>query len=121
MAIMDIDGNGLLQTGADAFLVVRYILGFKGDNLIADVVGPGATRTTAAQIEGYLDYIYPRLDVDGNGEVTLADGMMILLYMAGFRDEALVEWGSNDIYMVEPGARRVTADEIEEYIATLLV
>jgi hypothetical protein len=39
----------------DGFLVVRYLFDFPGDFLIDGVVGPGAARSTAADIITYLD------------------------------------------------------------------
>lgn len=120
MPVLDIDGNGAVDPLTDGLLIIRYLSGVRGAALISGAVGVGATRTTAATIEGYIEYIYPRLDVDGNGEVALhSDGLMILLRMFTFSDNGLIT--ADDKYIVEPGARRVTADEIEAYIDELSV
>ena len=52
--VLDIDGNGTVDALTDAVLVMRYTFGLRGQPLIVGAIGPGATRTTAAQIEAYL-------------------------------------------------------------------
>jgi hypothetical protein len=116
MAIpFDIDGNGIIQAFGDCLLIIRYVLGYRGDLLIADVVGAGATRTTAAEIEGYLSNMYCFFDVDGDGIVSYGDANMIFKYKAGFRGNDLI--GDS----LPAGAVRSTAAEIEAYIAQFLV
>lgn len=57
---IDVDGNGTAQALTDGLLIVRYILGLRGNALIAGATGaPGATRTTSAAIESYLQSITP--------------------------------------------------------------
>jgi hypothetical protein len=52
---LDIDGDGVLNTSVDGVLIVRYMLGFRGDSLMADVaIGANATRTTSSLIENHL-------------------------------------------------------------------
>lgn len=56
---------GLPDTGqtacayTDGLVILRYLLGLRGDSLIADAVGPGATRVTAADIEAYIQLLMP--------------------------------------------------------------
>ena len=52
--VLDIDGNGTVDALTDGLLVLRYTFGLRGQPLIVGAIGGGATRTTAAQIEGYL-------------------------------------------------------------------
>ena len=51
---LDIDGNGVVDALTDGLLVMRYTFGLRGQTLIQGVIGAGATRTTAVQIESYL-------------------------------------------------------------------
>ncbi|MBC7710730.1 MAG: Ig-like domain repeat protein [Rhizobacter sp.] len=56
--LLDIDGNTSFNPLTDGLLVVRYMLGMRGDALVAGAVGSGAMRTTA-QIEAYLATLLP--------------------------------------------------------------
>lgn len=51
----DLDGDGQTRPETDGVLLLRAILGFRGNQLIANAVGAGATRTTAVDILGYLN------------------------------------------------------------------
>ena len=68
--ILDIDGNGSVEALTDGLLVVRYTFGLRGQALIQGVIGQGATRTTAAQIESYLASLTSTLP--GNCTITAA-------------------------------------------------
>jgi hypothetical protein len=52
--VLDIDGNGELAQINDGLLVIRYLLGFRGDNLTVNAIGGGATRSTASAVESHL-------------------------------------------------------------------
>ncbi|MBL8310006.1 MAG: DUF11 domain-containing protein [Burkholderiales bacterium] len=56
---LDVDGDGLVRPLSDGLLIVRYLLGLRGNNLISGVVAPGATRTTIATLEAYLASLTP--------------------------------------------------------------
>jgi len=58
-ATLDVDGNGSTDPYTDGLLIVRYLFGLRGDGLIADAVGAGATRVTAADIEAYIQLLIP--------------------------------------------------------------
>ena len=51
---LDIDGNGSPAALSDGLLIIRYLFGFNGSSLIQNAVAPDGTRTSAADIEGYL-------------------------------------------------------------------
>lgn len=51
---LDIDGNGEFTPLTDGLLVLRYLFGFRGDSLINNAIGNGASRTSASNIEAYL-------------------------------------------------------------------
>ena len=53
-ALADIDGNGQMDALTDGLLTLRYLFGLEGGTLIAGVVAPDATRTTAVDIETHL-------------------------------------------------------------------
>ena len=52
--MLDVDGNGNVDALTDGILILRYILGLRGDALIGGAIGPNATRTTAPAIEEYI-------------------------------------------------------------------
>jgi len=51
---LDVDRNGSVDALTDGLLILRYLFGFRGDVLVDDAIGAGATRATATQIETYL-------------------------------------------------------------------
>jgi len=51
---LDVDGNGVCDAMTDGLLIMRYLMGARGDTLIEGAIGAGATRTTAEEIEAYL-------------------------------------------------------------------
>ena len=50
----DVNGSGGVVDASDAAIIARYLAGFRGDALIPNGAGPGATRTTGAQIDDYI-------------------------------------------------------------------
>ncbi|MEO8135125.1 MAG: S8 family serine peptidase [Betaproteobacteria bacterium] len=56
---LDADGDGRLAALSDGLLILRYMFGLRGAGLIAGAVGSSASRTTAAQIETYLQSVMP--------------------------------------------------------------
>ncbi|HQD64590.1 MAG TPA: hypothetical protein PLJ16_05135 [Casimicrobium huifangae] len=58
--LLDIDGNGSIDAATDGLLIVRYMLGLRGNALIADALGPAPrARSTAADIEAWLAGLMP--------------------------------------------------------------
>jgi Leucine-rich repeat (LRR) protein len=55
--LMDIDGDGRLDALTDGLMLIRYLFGFRGEVLIRNAVGANATRTTATQLEQYLQNV----------------------------------------------------------------
>ena len=45
----------------DGLVILRYVFGLRGDVLIAGVVAGDATRTTAEEIEAYLETLMPAI------------------------------------------------------------
>jgi hypothetical protein len=90
LAVLDVDGNGVLDALADGLLVLRYRFGFTNATLTAGAVGPNCTRCNAAAIEPYLAGLGLTLDIDGNGQLeALSDGLLVLRYMFGFSGATL--------------------------------
>lgn len=56
---LDVDGNGVADPATDGLMIIRYLFGLRGNSLLAGAVGPGATRTTAGQIEPYIQALMP--------------------------------------------------------------
>lgn len=50
----DIDGDGETRAETDGLLILRAMLGFSGDALILNAVGPNAARKTALEIRNFL-------------------------------------------------------------------
>jgi len=113
--VFDIDGNGTKDALSDGLLTLRYLFDFRGDTLINRAIGDGAMRTSASQIETYLAAHLSELDIDGNGEAkALSDGLLLLRYLFGFREDSLINQAVAD------DATRKTAAEIEAYILTVV-
>ena len=111
---LDIDGTTSCDALTDGLLVIRYLLGLSGASLISGAVGPGAARTTPAQIGDFLIDIRPALDIDGNGQAdALTDGLLIIRYLFGLRGASLIAGA------VGPGAIRTIAGDIEAQILNL--
>ena len=53
LAVLDIDGNGLVEATTDGLLMLRYMLGLRGSALTAGALGVCASRDAAAS-ESYL-------------------------------------------------------------------
>ena len=110
---LDVDLNGGYAGATDAVIMLRYLLGYRGNAMIANALGGGATRTTAAAMLTHLDSIRPLLDIDNNGSVdALTDGLMILRFMLGLPQAAVVAGA------VGPAATRDAA-AIMNYLVTI--
>lgn len=59
MSIMDIDNDGSIGALSDGLLLLRYLYGMRGYDLIRDVVSQDATRTSAEEITVYIDSLMP--------------------------------------------------------------
>lgn len=53
--MLDVDGNGKADAFTDGMLIARFLMSFTGDSLIAGVVDPDGSRTTAPAIQGFLE------------------------------------------------------------------
>jgi hypothetical protein len=97
----------------DGALVMRFLLGLRGQSLTRGVKSNAAIRTDS-EIETQLTSLRDlgKLDVDGNGQTRAeTDGLLVLRYLLGYRGQRLIT-GVN--------GGTLTAQQIETNIAALL-
>jgi hypothetical protein len=58
-ATFDIDQSGSVDALSDGLILLRYFFGLRGDSLISGVISPNANRTSAADIEAYIESHMP--------------------------------------------------------------
>lgn len=58
-AVFDIDKDGSFDALTDGLILLRHAFGLTGDNLINGVISPDANRTSAADIEAYIESHMP--------------------------------------------------------------
>jgi hypothetical protein len=54
-ATFDIDQSGSVDALSDGLIFLRYLFGFRGEVLLNNAISPDAKRTSATEIEEYLD------------------------------------------------------------------
>ena len=108
---MDIDGNGEYDALTDGLVLLRGMFGLDGDTLIAGVIASDATYTSSADIELRIESLGARADIDGDGQIdALTDGLLILRYLFGLRDDALIGG------VVASNATRISVNDIEKQL-----
>jgi subtilisin family serine protease/subtilisin-like proprotein convertase family protein len=113
---IDIDDDGSVVLDQDLYLMLRYMVGFRGNDLIRGAIGSNAGRTSAEAIAGFLAALLATdlVDVDDNGLVRSdQDVFMLMRYAFGFRGADLTEG------LLGSGAARSDAADIESYISGL--
>lgn len=110
MKIWDIDGDGDSTPLSDGLMIIKWIMGLRGDDLTVGAVNPAGARTTNAAIEGYLEMIEPYMDINGDGVVDFLDGWLILKAMFGLIGTNLTDDS------IRPAATRTTSDELIAYM-----
>ena len=58
-SILDVDQNGSFDALTDGLVILRYAFGFRGDSLINSAIASDGTRTSAADIEAYIESHMP--------------------------------------------------------------
>ncbi|WP_052331121.1 beta strand repeat-containing protein, partial [Planktothrix agardhii] len=113
---LDADGNNGSQGATDGVLIARHLFGFTGTTLTNGAIGTGATRTTATDIQTYLENgRTTMLDADGNGVAQGAtDGVLIARYLFGFTGTTLTNG------VIGTGATRTTATQIQQFLSSYL-
>jgi glucose/arabinose dehydrogenase len=94
---LDIDNNGQFRAANDGIVLMRYMLGFRGNALIANnVVGANAERGAAQDIENYIASVLASFNVDGRAGVNAAtDGVLIVRYLLGISNAPLTNGTSS--------------------------
>ena len=87
---LDVDGDGAMTVARDGALLLRYLMGFRGDALTA---GLGISDVNAAQ--AIADYAGSAVQFDVFGRSSSAplattDGLVLLRLMLGMPDDALL-------------------------------
>jgi len=111
----DIDGNGIIAPEEDGFLLVRYMFGYRGEDLIRGLIGDGATRETGEEIAAYLEELneFGLLDADGDGQVNaLTDGVLAVRAQQGRTGEELTRGAIG-------AEATLTTSEIEEFLGQI--
>ena len=89
------DAASKYDAATDGLLIVRYLLGLRGDALIQNARSATARRD-AQQIADYLDSVLKLLDVDGDGSTrALTDGLLIVRRMMSLQGSALTSGANN--------------------------
>jgi hypothetical protein len=60
MVIADIDGNDDVDALTDGLLLLRYLFGLEGQALVQNVTAYGSQRTSADDIQGYIEKFLPQ-------------------------------------------------------------
>ncbi len=107
----DFDGNGTADALTDGLMLLRYAFNLRGSLLVGDGVVASDSQLTTAEIQSNLEKAEVIMDIDGNGSIgALSDGLLLLRYMFGLRDEILV----NDVIAAD--ASRSSAEDISQHI-----
>jgi hypothetical protein len=117
--LLDIDGDGVVQTETDVLLMVRYLAGFRGESLTLGAIGLNAARGASDLIESYLSSLLQNalnpLDVDGDGAVnTATDVLLIARYLLATTETMRIE------NAVNPLGTRVTAELVADRLLRLV-
>lgn len=99
-SVLNIDGSVAPErytVDGDGVLLLRYLLGFRGEGLVRNVkFGAGATRTNPAEIETFIAANLYRFDIDDDGAVLAhTDGVMIFRRLSGILGAALTQGANN--------------------------
>ena len=115
VAPFDLDGNGRYDALTDGLMLIRYLLGVRGQALTAGATGRYATQISAGAVETHAASWKGHYDLDANGsEDALTDGLLFIRYLFGIRGPALIDKA------IGPGSRVIPASAIESYIEQLL-
>jgi hypothetical protein len=106
----DLDEDGEVDALTDALLFLRSTFELKGDALLEGVTSSESVLSNE-QITQNISDLHQIADIDGNGEVdALTDALTLLRYLFELRNDALIEG------VIDEGATRASASEIESYI-----
>lgn len=84
----DIDGNNSVSAATDGLLLLRYLLGIRGNALIDRTIGAGASRDTAELIELFIASKSYDMNVDDT-KTAFTDGLIVNRLMRGMTGDAV--------------------------------
>jgi hypothetical protein len=89
---LDIDGSGQQDALTDGLLIIRYLFGLAGNDLIKNAVSSNAKNTSALQIQARIEALDELLDIDLDGQKdALTDGLMAIRYLFGLESDELIQ------------------------------
>jgi hypothetical protein len=114
---MDIDGSGQADPDRDGEMILRFLMGLRGDAL-TDAGGlidaASCTRCTTAEVQAYLEANALEFDVDDDGFANgLTDGLLRQRFLADVTGPALVE------NVLSPFCRRCEPEALIDYLSGL--
>ena len=122
---LDIDGNGVIQATKDGVLLLRYLKGDKGSELITNAVGTSSPRDNAIEIQAYLDKAVRNggFDADEDGYATENDGHLIFIYLLNRDKNTTVNLSELDASFTDLGIDKkgLTTQEISDNISAMLI
>jgi len=110
---MDIDGNGSVDAATDGAMLLRFLMGLRGEAVTENgaLIGTGCTRCSTAVINDYLAANAEALDADDNGLADgLSDGILRLRFIQGETGAGLTGG------VVAANCRRCDAGALAEYL-----
>jgi predicted Zn-dependent protease with MMP-like domain len=112
---IDLDGNENYDALTDGLLLLRGMFGLDGSALVSGIIASDAVYTDSVDIQSRIETLGDLADIDGNGDIdALTDGLLTLRYLFGLQGDTLI----NGVVAVD--ATRVTAEEIEAHLETLM-
>ena len=88
--LLDIDENGVADALTDGLTIMKYAFGIRNDAIFGESIAADSTLLYS-QIESKLNLNSLVFDIDGDGHLSpLSDGLLILRYLFGLRDDALI-------------------------------
>ena len=84
---LDVDGDGLIKPETDGLLITRYLMGFRGDALLAGAISTSALRRSTSSIEGHL--AATDFNIEGSSALGTTDGLILSRYLRGARNSTL--------------------------------
>jgi len=110
---LDIDGDGQVSAETDGLILLRYLFGFRGNDL-ANHAAADCQRCTSQAIATHLQRQRAALDIDDNGRTNaLSDGLLVMRYLLDYRGSDLTDQA------VAVDCLRCEAGAIEGYLAGL--
>ncbi|XOV81017.1 MAG: hypothetical protein ACFHVJ_08705 [Aestuariibacter sp.] len=113
---LDIDGDGLMLSETDGYLLYRYIDEYAPQDIIDGRIGDNATRRDAQSVVSFLDSSFQQgtschLDVDGDGVVFAGtDGNLLYRFLQGKVGEALTNGATS------AAATRTEPDSVRQWM-----